>query len=553
VRTTLLGALVVLAWPVSAGAQLSEPFVRPLVDFANAVIGSADGDSGEIIAALDAMDAGLVQWAAAVQKVEAALAGAIASADPQTASRMRAALGTAYLEQGRRADARAQFEAAAALDPQFAAARFLSAAVGEAAGPEGRGAGASASAIANTPLGAYLWLRARLGGQTSSLDWTDDVVSAFRVLAAASRPGAQVAPFPVVALLEEAAVRAPLFLGARYAPGVRLLALGQHRDAAARFREAALRDPLIADPVTRSAEYSAAVGALRRRNPDAAIAAATNAATLHPSSSEARRVLGVALWSAGQRQAAARAFRAAVDVDAADERSWTALADVLFEAKDAAGARDVLLAATQAVPDSGLARWKLGRLLATLGDGEGALRAYEAAAAIPAVAGLAHVHADIGRLHHDALDLDAAAAAYRRRLALTPNVGAAHVDLAEVLRAQEKLQEALLEYLMAALLDPGAARPLAMAGLVYASAGRDGDAVEMLRRAIAIDADHLEARYALSRALLRLGKTQEAEAELAAFQRLQAKAMEEERRRFRDNQSAIDATLAAPPDRDPAR
>ena len=73
--------------------------------------------------------------------------------------------------------------------------------------------------------------------------------------------------------------------------------------------------------------------------------------------------------------------------------------------------------------------------------------------------------------------------------------------------------------------------------------GRDEDALVMLRRAVTLDAGQLEARYALSRALLRLGRTEEAQQELRAFEAAQAKAMDEQRRQFLENQQKIDNVL----------
>ena len=57
-----------------------------------------------------------------------------------------------------------------------------------------------------------------------------------------------------------------------------------------------------------------------------------------------------------------------------------------------------------------------------------------------------------------------------------------------------------------------------MIGQVEAAAGRDEQAVVMLRRAVTLDAGLLDARYALSRALLRLGRAEEAQQELRAFE-----------------------------------
>ena len=69
--------------------------------------------------------------------------------------------------------------------------------------------------------------------------------------------------------------------------------------------------------------------------------------------------------------------------------------------------------------------------------------------------------------------------------------------------------------------------------------------MKLLRRAVALDPSHLEARYALSRALMRLGLTDDARRELQVFEQLQQKAMQDERRRFQENQIKIDETLKA--------
>jgi hypothetical protein len=77
--------------------------------------------------------------------------------------------------------------------------------------------------------------------------------------------------------------------------------------------------------------------------------------------------------------------------------------------------------------------------------------------------------------------------------------------------------------------------------------------VKLLRRAVSLDPAHLEARYALSRALLRLGLTEDARRELQVFEQLQQKAMQDERRRFQENQIRIDETLKAGERQEPGR
>src|SRR5688572_20509178 len=113
-------AVLTLLCPPPARAQGREAFTRALVDFANAVTGTYGDEGAAMLAALDAMDVALAQWDAAIARVEAGLASEIGTASPPIAARMRAALGTVYLDQGRAEPALTQFAAAATLDPQFA-------------------------------------------------------------------------------------------------------------------------------------------------------------------------------------------------------------------------------------------------------------------------------------------------------------------------------------------------------------------------------------------------------------------------------------------------
>jgi tetratricopeptide (TPR) repeat protein len=224
-----------------------------------------------------------------------------------------------------------------------------------------------------------------------------------------------------------------------------------------------------------------------------------------------------------------------------------------MESKDAVGARTLLEEATRVFPTSALSHWRLGRLQLALGDEPGALRSFQTAAALPLLGGGAHLYASIGRIHHNQLELADASAAYSRRVDLTPNDVAAHIDLGDVYRAQDRLDEALAEYSIASLLDATNVRALVTTAQIHAAAGRDESAVMLLRRAVALDASHLEARYALSRALMRLGLTEDARRELQVFEQLQQKAMQDERRRFEENQIRIDETLKRGEQREPAR
>jgi tetratricopeptide (TPR) repeat protein len=452
---------------------------------------------------------------------------------------MRATLGTVYLERGRLDDALTQFGAAAELDPSLAQVHVLRALAYERSGRAADAAAAHRAAWKASPLEgttAYLVLRAEPseGGALEALS-----------SAVTHRAGSAKTPpegFPVADLLDDGSVAAPLFSPVAYGQGFTLIRQGKYDEALARLREAVAVDPLVTDRALQSDEAKRGIAALRGRDTRAAIAELERASARSPKSAEVHRILGIALAAAKQHEQSLIHLRVASRLNPRDERSRIAVADVLVASGKPDAARASLRDTIRDLPDSAGAHWQLGRVEQALGDAA-SVRSFERAATKPVVAGLARLYAIVGQAHHAQFDMAAAADAYRQRVRIAPNDRDAHFDLAEVYRAQDKLDEARVEYLAAALLDPTSAKTFGMLGQVEAAAGRDEAALVMLRRAVALDAGLLDARYALSRALLRLGRAEEARQELQAFEQAQAKAMDEQRRQFLDNQQKIDEVL----------
>ena len=115
-------------------------------------------------------------------------------------------------------------------------------------------------------------------------------------------------------------------------------------------------------------------------------------------------------------------------------------------------------------------------------------------------------------------------AAYTRRIEANPNSGEAHRQLGEIYFLQGRDEQALAEFLVATWLDPRDARAHAGAGQVQVRLLRYADAAVALQRALSLDPNLREARYALGTSLMRLGKTEEARKELETFARQQAEA-----------------------------
>jgi tetratricopeptide (TPR) repeat protein len=535
--------------PSHAHGQANDAFVEGLTRLINAVDGTYGDEGPALTAAVEAMTRGLAEWDMRVARVESGFRAEVATAAPPAAARMRATLGSVYLERGRIDDALAQFDAAVALDPSFSQVHVLRGLAYERSDRSSEAAAAyraASQANPNDPTTAYLVLR---GEPSSSAALKSAALksAALKVMLAAVKRRAEsgdAAPegFSVADLLDDASVVVPLFAPAAYGQGFALIRQGKYDEALTALRGSAAADPLVTDRALQSDEAKRGIAALREKNLRVAVAELEAASTRSPQSAEVHRILGMACAAAKEYEKSLTHLREAARLNPRDERARMAIADVLVASGKPDAARESLRETIRDLPGSAEAHWQLGRVEQALGDAA-AVKAFERAATLPVVAGLARLHAIVGQAYHAQFDVAAASDAYRRRVRIAPNDRDAHFDLGEVYRAQDELVEAEVEYLVAALIDPASAKTFGMLGQVEAAAGRDEDAVVMLRRAVALDPGLLDARYGLSRALLRLGRTEEAQQELRAFEQAQARAMEEQRRQFRDNQQKIDDAL----------
>jgi tetratricopeptide (TPR) repeat protein len=543
----ILSASCALAAAVPARAQARDPFVEGLVALSQAAAGTYGSEGPALRDALDRMTDGLARWDAAVSRVEAGFAGAIKAAPPRDAAQMRATLGATLLERGRVKEALPHLDAAVSLDAP--SVHILRGLAHLRAGQSPVAAKSFSAALARDPKdvsAALLFIQAARGtGPSKERELAKTVLldAVSGLVAGTSAPAFAILPLD---LLDDGSVDEPLIPPSAYARGLGLIRDARYAEALASLRAAVDGDPLVADAALASAEARAASAALRNQDARAAAQLFLSVPT-QATSSEIQRLVGVCYWTLEDHPRSLEHLRAAVRLDPRNERARLSLADVLMAARNPQAAREALRQTVAAFPASGQAQWRLGRLSQEIGDEAAAVQAFEAAARQPVFAGAAAVHAAIGRLRHNELDLAAAARAYERRASLTPLARDAHLDLGAVYRAQDRLDEALGEYLVAALIDPRSAPAFAAIGHVRADMGDDPAALAMLRRAIALDPALLDARYGASRALLRLGRADEAQQELLVFERLQREAMEAQRRQFEENARAIEDALRAAP------
>jgi tetratricopeptide (TPR) repeat protein len=154
-----------------------------------------------------------------------------------------------------------------------------------------------------------------------------------------------------------------------------------------------------------------------------------------------------------------------------------------------------------------------------------AVHEFETAVTLDPLVGLDRLYETIGGLYVNQANFDSAVDAYAKRVDVNPNNADAHRKLGEIYFLQGRNDEALAEFGAALLIDPESSDALAGASQVYERLGRYAAVVDLSRRALALDASHNEARYALATSLMRLGNTDEGKNELEIFRRVEADTM----------------------------
>jgi tetratricopeptide (TPR) repeat protein len=508
---------LLLVLPVRVAAQ-KDAFIDAFIAFHSALPGTYGDEGVTVTSSLDRMAAALDEWERAGRAAEAQLK-ARAGTTP-------AELALLYAEQHRWDDALAATDAAIAADPQRAPLSIFQGQLREAAGRPNGGAFETARRLdPSNPVAAYL-VAARLAAAGGG-DAAPGVAATLQ-----SAPGLT-RPFFRFALIDDLSAKTPIFSPAAYADGFASMMAGRFRQALAEFRAAAARDPLVIDPAGRHERVRLGIAALRDRRGAAAIEHLEAAVTTLPASSEAHRVLGVVYRAVGRVGDSIRRFETVVKLAPRDERARVALGTALAEAGRLDEAERALRDAIAALPASGSARWALADLYEKLSRGPEAVATLREAASLTIPAGKLHLYWRIAELAHGyQRDYGLVIDVLSRRVRLVPNEPHAHKDLGLAYARAGRDDDALVELLMTKLLGHEDAEMLGTIGQVHFNAGRFAEAEAPLRRAVALDPNLAQARYALGITLDRLGRREESKEQLDAFQRLQEAAFAAQRRTF---------------------
>ena len=539
-RVAAVWLVCIVTTPAAALAQ-KPAFVDALVEFHSALFGTYGDEGAQVAAGLDRLSAALDGWERSNATGEAELRRrpattpaewalfyadtlqferAIASirdaiaAEPGRAP-LHVYLGGLYEAAGRPADAAAAFEAARRLDPLDPVAAYLAGQHPAGQPLPGQRAPDDSGRAAMQPLVATL-------------------------MAAYERPRPPAAArLPDFSLVDDLSASTRVFAPAAYERGFALIAQRRFREAIDSLRQSAALDPLVVDPAGRSASVVRGIAALRARRGADAVEQLEAAVREQPGSSEAHRILGIVYRAVGRMSSSITAFQAAVRLAPADERAQVALGSALMEAGRLDEAERAVKEAIARLPQSGDARWALSLVYERLDRGDDAIRLLEEAASLIVVAGKSHLYWRIAQMAHGYhRDHERVIAVLTRRARLVPNEAHAHKDLGLAYSRAGRGDEALMELLMAALLGHEDAETLTAIGQIHLTQDRLDRAAATLERAVALDPGSSAARYALGRALQRLGRTAEAAEQLAAFDRLRAQAFEEQRQTFERESAA---------------
>jgi tetratricopeptide (TPR) repeat protein len=527
--TKLCVLAVLLLLPTTAAAQKGK-FIEALIEFDSALSGTFGDEGPRVEAALQTMAVALEAWNTESRAAEAALR---AGSDSSTLARF-------FLNEGRPADALEAVEAAIRLEPERAGLHMLRGVLLDAADRERDALGSFERAWALDPddfVNAYLLADAMSTRPSEPPErQLASLLASFGPAPPSRRPSGGVstrrAPFIQVGLIDDSASEAPRFSRAAYADGFAALVNGRYEEAIGLFESAIARDPLVVDRVARSGRAAHGVAALRRDQVTEAIADLEAAAAAAPSSSEARRLLGAAHGVAGHVDASLKWLADAIRLAPEDERAHVAMGRVLTEAGRIEEAERVLLDTLQKLPASGRARWALADLYELTGRRADAIDQLEQAATLTMIAGKTALLWRLVDLAHQVLDEERFISVLTRRTRLMRNDPFAHRSLGLAFHRAGRDVEALVELLVSSYLGHEDALTAAVMGRIHLNAGRLTMAETVLRRAVAMAPDSAEARYALARTLLRAGKEEEGQQQLAEFQRLQKTVLDQERQKY---------------------
>ena len=504
-----------------------QAFVAAMRDLSISLTGRFGDEGNRLRADVDALESALRSWDQSIAAFEAAAKAGRTDAD------RHAALGTVYLDRYRLQDALRAFDAAAKLAPRRADIHKFAAMVHDLAGRPADALRELRRAQAIQPDDAvtkYEIARSTIevSEAAPATVFTSFHEAALKQLSAVRHVES---PFSRPGLLRQTAGVAPLFPPAPYVQAFESLMKGRFEEGIAACRKALETDPLL-EPGSSAGQMLEGSSALRKGDLPGALRALAAAVKADPSRSEPQRLLGIASRLDEQLEQSVAAFSAAVRLQPSNERARLGLADVLMDMERFDEAEKLLQETARLLPQGVQAKYRLGRLYQSRGQYDDALKNLEYSASFTPLVGRDPLFEMLALIYASQADFEHATVALRKQIDVNPNNADAHRRLGDGYVRQGRTNEALTEFLAALLVDP--ANVLSHVGIAQLQlrAGNHVEAMRAAREALALDPSQKEARYVLATSLTRTGQAEDAKREFAEFERLQAQAAEDAKRKF---------------------
>jgi len=525
--------LALLALPSPAAAQ-RDSFFSAVVTFYRSLAGLYGDEGPQLTTQLAAMSSALDRWDQEIGAAERELRSRLQSADDvQTKLQIHATLASLYWEPGRLGDAAREFDEDISIDPRRAAFHRFKGLVLQAMSRRAEAADAFRAAWLLEPddlQNAYRLIALR-SVQTTPQEIErarETLANVERELIRRERPRTS-APFTNLSGIIDDAGGGMAFVPAAYASGFSFILRGELDRGVAELRVAIANDPLVTDPASRLEPMVRGIAALRQGLVASAIEHLETSVAGASDSSEAHRILASVYAITGDVAKTVKHLRDAVRVNPRDERSRLALAQTLTTLGRSAEAEDVLRSAIAELPNAVALRWRLSTR-SQAGQGDDDLALIDMADRLVLFVGKGELYRALAGLAQLHLDEEKAIGLLERAVATTPNNAAAHKALGRAYVENGRETEGYAEFLIALLLDPDDVETLTALGRWHLTADEPTRSVEALERAVAIDPTNRLAVHALAGALIRVGRTTEGRQRLLESERLQAQAIEDDRR-----------------------
>ena len=243
---------------------------------------------------------------------------------------------------------------------------------------------------------------------------------------------------------------------------------------------------------------------------DKAVACYRTALSIQPAYVEAHYNLGIVLQEQGNLSEAIASYRKAISLKPDYAEAHFNLGNTLHDLGRLNEAETSFRQTLEIKPDSAEAHSNLGLILQNQGRLTEAEASYRLALGIKP--DYTEAHLSLGNVLKDMGRLDEAEASYRQALQIMPDYAEAHSNLGLTLQELGRLDEAEASYRRALQIKPNYADAHYNLGLTLQELGRLDEAETSYRRALQIKTDFAEAHNNLGIALKDMGRLDEAEA-----------------------------------------